>query len=143
MHFDIEVPLNEQFKELDNGLSAFKEAMVTQNHWNDVTVVLVSEFARTLMGNTGNGSDHAWGGNYFIFSGALDGGKMLGTFPDDLSNDGPLVFPPGIVIPTTPWEALWHGIAQWFGVPDGSMKKVLPNYEQFNNLMLKETDLFK
>ena len=36
--------------------------MKAQSIWDDVVVVCISEFARTLMGNTGNGSDHAWGG---------------------------------------------------------------------------------
>lgn len=58
MHFDIEIPLENAFKEINHGLKTFKDAMVAQNKWDDVTVVLVSEFARTLMGNTGNGSDH-------------------------------------------------------------------------------------
>lgn len=55
MHFDIEVPLSNQFDEISLGLSTFREAMIAQQKWEDVTVVLVSEFARTLMGNTGNG----------------------------------------------------------------------------------------
>ena len=142
LHADIEKPLESRFEELNNGIKVFKEAMVAQNHWDDVTVVLVSEFARTLMGNTGNGSDHAWGGNYFIASGALDGGKMLGTFPDDLSNDGPLVFPPGIVIPTLSWEGLWDPIARWFGVPDESLENVLPNRADFEDNLLSLLDLF-
>ena len=85
----------------------------------------------------------AWGGNYIIASGALDGGKVLGTFPDDLSNDGEVVFPPGIVIPTTPWESLWDPIARWFGVADDALDKVLPNRAAFADRLLNQEDVFK
>jgi len=80
-------------------------------------------------------SDHAWGGNFVVASGALDGGKILGDFPEDLSNDGPLVFQPGIVIPTTPWESLWNSVSQWFGVSnEADLDKILPNRGKFDNL---------
>ena len=68
MHFDIEVPLENRFEELNDGILRFKNEMEAQNKWNDVAVVLVSEFARTLMGNTGNGSDH---GMSCIFTDAM------------------------------------------------------------------------
>ncbi len=34
--------------------------------WNNVTVVQTSDFARTLNPNSGDGTDHAWGGNYMM-----------------------------------------------------------------------------
>jgi uncharacterized protein (DUF1501 family) len=58
------------------------------------------------------------GGNYFIAGGEVRGKKILGTYPDILSEDGPLIFQPGIVIPTKPWESTWNGVAQWFGITD-------------------------
>lgn len=67
--------------------------------------------------NENKNSDHAWGGNYFAASGSLKGGKILGEYPDDLTSSGSrIVSDVGIVVPTTPWEALWNGIAEWFGV---------------------------
>lgn len=101
---------------MNGGLKSFTTEMKAQGAWNDVTVVMVSEFARTLPGNTGAGSDHAWGGNYFIAGGEVKGKQILGSYPDILSEDGPLIFAPGIVIPTLPWDSLWNGVAQWFGI---------------------------
>jgi len=95
--------------------------MKAQGAWDDVTIVMVSEFARTLAGNTGVGSDHAWGGNYFIAGGEVDGKRILGTYPETFSYDGPLVFEPGIVLPTQSWDTLWNGVAQWFGVTDATV----------------------
>ncbi len=88
-------------------------------------------------------SDHAWGGNYFAASGSFDGGKVLGEFPRNLTNDGDYAFEPGIVIPSYPWESLWNGIAQWFGVTSpNDLTTVLPNRNTFANLLWAESDLF-
>ena len=88
-------------------------------------------------------SDHAWGGNFLIASGGLDGGKVLGEFPDTLTNDGDLVFAPGIVIPTLPWESLWDPVARWFGVGADALDRVLPNRAPFTDILLKMEDIFK
>jgi uncharacterized protein (DUF1501 family) len=45
---------------MNTSLQAFTTEMKAQGTWDDVTIVMVSEFARTLTGNTGAGSDHAW-----------------------------------------------------------------------------------
>ena len=59
----------------------------------------------------------------------------MGDFPEDLSNDGPFVFSPGIVIPTTPWDSLWNSVSQWFGVSnEADLDKILPNRGTFDNL---------
>jgi len=125
---------------LNQGLDEFKKEMDNQGHWNDVTIVMVSEFARTLLENSGAGSDHAWGGNYFVAGGDVDGGKILGQYPNSLDSSSPLVFEPGIVIPTTPWEAVWNGVSQWLGVTNPSdLDEVLPNRNSFSNLFSRAT----
>ena len=50
---------------------------------------------------------YAWtfflgGGNYFIAGGEVKGKRIIGEYPHILSEDGPLIFEPGIVIPTKP-----------------------------------------
>jgi uncharacterized protein (DUF1501 family) len=145
MHFDIEGPLRVSFSEMSESLMKFRNEMKNLEMWDQVTVVVVSEFARTLKGNTGSGSDHAWGGNYFIMGGDLTdggGGKILGTYPDDLSNDSPDVFRPGIVIPTTPWESLWNPIAQWFGIEENDLDEILPNRHEFMDRLFSKADLY-
>ena len=113
--------MNDLTMTLDKELQAFTAEMKAQKVWDDVTIVTVSEFARTLQGNTGAGSDHGWGGNYFVAGGEVRGKQILGTFPDDLSEDGSQIFEPGIVIPTLPWDAIWNPIAQWFGIIDDNV----------------------
>jgi hypothetical protein len=87
-------------------------------------------------------SDHAWGGNYFLASGSLDGGKILGKFPSDMTDDGDFVFN-GVVVPTKPWEAVWNGVAQWFGIEsEEDLKTILPNREAFPSDLFEKSDLF-
>lgn len=60
--FDTHGDMLEDFKNLittlNTGMEEFHNEMVDQGLWDSVTVVMVSEFARTLPVNTGNGSDH-------------------------------------------------------------------------------------
>ena len=62
--YDTHTNLNTNFDGLTERLNAAVDAFVTemkdQNKWGSVTVVAVSEFARTLTTNSGSGSDHAW-----------------------------------------------------------------------------------
>mmetsp|Transcript_1494 Transcript_1494/g.3130 ORF Transcript_1494/g.3130 Transcript_1494/m.3130 type:complete len:1117 (-) Transcript_1494:133-3483(-) len=129
--------------EIDGALSAFSMEMKKINEWNNVTVVFVSEFGRTLFANTAQGSDHAWGGNYFIAGGSVAGQKVHGQYPNNLTIYGDLVFAPGIVIPKLPWEAMWNGIAEWFGVnKTAELDEVLPNRNTFPGDLLTSSDLF-
>ena len=117
-HDNLQTDFNMLMLELDGGFGAFVKEMKfvdemnPQRRWDEVTVVMVSEFARTLTVNTGLGTDHGWGGNYFVAGGSISGKKILGEYPDTLTPDGDLIIEPGIVIPTTSWDALWNGLAQ-------------------------------
>jgi len=140
-HSDNGPALTNLLSEVDGALLCFTNELKAQGIWNNVTVVSASEFGRTLTSN-GQGTDHAWGGNHFIAGGAVDGGKILGQFPSDLTDNGPLNIGRGRLIPTTAWEHLWHGLAQWFGVSSTRMPDILPNMGNFQNLFT-EGDLFK
>jgi uncharacterized protein (DUF1501 family) len=54
-HADGLVSLAERLTIVNDGLEAFVTEMKNQGRWDNVTVVVVSEFGRTLMGNTGSG----------------------------------------------------------------------------------------
>lgn len=46
--------------QLNEALDSFVQEMKSQNLWNDVTVIVASEFGRTMHSNSGDGTDHAW-----------------------------------------------------------------------------------
>ena len=67
-----------------------------------------------------------------MVGGSVKVGQMLGQYPSNFSS-GPLHLGNGILLPTTPWEALWNGLGQWFGVEEKSLNSVLPNRPNFLN----------
>merc|ERR1719424_2706646 len=113
-------------QEVNSGLTSFVNEMKRPavNMWNNVAIVTVSDFGRTLTSN-GVGTDHAWGGNHVIMGGAVKGGLIHGQYLDDMTAAGARVLSRGRVIPTLPWEAMWYPIAQWMGVADNQLTTVL------------------
>jgi len=116
---------------LDGAIAAFSNEMKSMGIWDGITVIQMSDFGRTLPANGGDGSDHAWGGNYMMMGGTVRGGQVLGTYPDVLTDDGPLILQRGRVIPTTSWDVIFAGIAEWAGVPSASLGYVCPNLDKF------------
>jgi len=78
-HQDVEKNLAGRFIEVDGAIAAFASELKNMGVWKNVTVVQTSDFARTLSPNSGDGTDHAWGGNAFLFGGDVKGGQILGA----------------------------------------------------------------
>ena len=68
-----------------------------------------------------------------LLGGGVNGGQILGQYPSDIRNSkqNPLNVGRGRMIPTTPWDGLWHGVAQWMDVDEAHMLDVLPNKDMF------------
>jgi len=131
MHFDVVNALDAKLTAVDDILMNFETNMKAQGRWDDTTLVIFSDFGRDLTMNGGNGTDHGWGSNLFFAGGAVKGGQILGTYPDDLTNQSPHVMA-GTVIPTTPFDSMWNSIAQWMGVTtDAGLDLVAPNRNSF------------
>lgn len=150
-HDDLKKSLRPKFRELNGALTRFRDELVAQGLWNDVAIVVTSDFARTLTPNGNQGSDHAWGGNYFMMGGKVDGGKILGRYPSDLSESGDLNIGRGRFLPTTSWDCIWNGVCEWMGATStAELDYCLPNRHNVvggtNNMftdMFHETDLFQ
>lgn len=62
----------------------------------------------------------------------MNGGRILGQYPDDLTEKGPLNIGRGRFIPTTSWDTIMNSVAEWAGVTgEKKLSKVLPNREKF------------
>jgi uncharacterized protein (DUF1501 family) len=111
-------------------VSAFWTALGEIGAQNEVTTFSMSEFARTLNSN-GNGSDHAWGGVQFVMGGAVQGGRLYGSWPDQTLN-GPVSFSRGQTIPAIGVEQMGSTLAQWMGVTNASdLNTIFPNLPNF------------
>lgn len=71
---------------------------------------MTSEFGRTVTPNSSGGSDHGWGGNYFVMGGQIKGGRVLGKHPMNYNSNNPHITGRGAWIPTTSNEAMWVSI---------------------------------
>lgn len=117
-------------------LGAFYNATVELGVQSEVTTFTMSDFSRTFQPNSNTGSDHAWGSHHIVMGGAVNGGKMYGTFPtlalggpDDSGSNGRWV-------PTTSSSQYAATLAQRFGVSTTQLPMVFPFIGNFasNNL---------
>lgn len=143
-HHSFDDQTSQHFGRINDALSTFKDEMVAQGMWDNVAVLLVSDFGRTITSN-GKGTDHAWGGNYALISGALNGGKILGRYPYKLGAEGELNFGRGRILPSTPWEGPWAGLSEWMGIEtEEELVKVLPNIKNFpESKLFRRSEIFK
>jgi uncharacterized protein (DUF1501 family) len=117
------------FTELSQGLNAFYNATVELGIASQVTTFTASDFGRTYPTN-GSGSDHGWGSHQFVLGGAVQGGRLFGTFPT-LAVNGPDDTGQGRWIPTTSVDEFSATLATWFGVSASDLPSVLPNIGRF------------
>jgi uncharacterized protein (DUF1501 family) len=134
--------LSNKFSDLNEALSSFVDEMKAQGSWDDTTLVISSDFGRTLTPNSGEGSDHGWGGNYFITGGAVKGGRIHGEYPADITATGPLNIGRGRLIPTLSWESILNSCLQWMGVPDADLDYCLPNRMETGAELFAVEDIF-
>lgn len=132
MHGDLLEPQADMLAGVDAAITAYQRALETLGLANDVVTFTASDFGRTLRSN-GRGTDHAWGGNAFVFGGPVDGGRIFGNFPD-LTLDGPDdVGYGGRLLPGISADLYFAEMLRWFGVPPQEMASVLPNIANFWN----------
>jgi hypothetical protein len=133
------------FGGVDAAFTAFADEMKAKNVWESVTLIQTSDFARTLTPNGSEppGTDHAWGGNYIMMGGAVKGGQIVGQYPSDIGEFGPLALSRGRMIPTTSWDAVFLPIAEWAGVDGGAdgsgFLDVIPNKDNYPTSHFPET----
>ena len=117
------------FTELSQALNAFYAATVQLGVASQVTTFSASDFGRTYPTN-GSGSDHGWGSHQLVLGGAVQGGRLFGTFPT-LAVNGPDDTGQGRWIPTTSVDEFSATLATWFGVAASDLATVLPNIGRF------------
>lgn len=115
---------------MSQALGAFWTSLGEIGAQNEVTTFSMSEFARTLSSN-GNGSDHAWGGVQFVMGGMVNGGRLYGTFPDQVLNNA-VSFSRGQTIPSTSVDQMAATLARWMGVTSTTdLAAIFPNLINF------------
>lgn len=70
------------------------------------------------------------------------GGKVLGHYIDTFDPDSEYMTGRSVPIPTSANDALWFGLAQWYGILEDEMTYVLPNIGNFGCDLFNEKVLF-
>lgn len=132
------------FRELNSALDSFSGEMKSQGYWDNVSLVITSDFGRTLTANSGEGSDHAWGGNYFVMGGAVKGGRIHGEYPPDITQGGPYNIGRGRLIPTLSWESMLNSVVEWMGAETTEeLDYCLPNRDQTGTKLFSKDEVFE
>src|SRR5437773_7185191 len=78
-HGNETVQLSTLLRQFSNGIAAFCQAM--GDGMEDVVLVTMSEFGRTVEENGNGGTDHGHGSFMMVIGGAVQGGKIYGKWP--------------------------------------------------------------
>jgi uncharacterized protein (DUF1501 family) len=130
-HNDLLANQADRFNTVGPALTAFYRATEELGVAGSVTTFTESEFSRTMNSNTGNGSDHAWGGHHLVIGGSVNGGRYFGQLPNLQLNGPDDAGDRGLWIPTTSLDQYGATLATWFGVRDMDLGIVFPNLANF------------
>jgi len=71
-----------------------------------------------------------------VIGGGLEGGRIVGKYPDDLTINGPNILTHGRVIPSMSWDSVMNGVARWVGITNETdLIRVVPNRMKFSNIL--------
>lgn len=135
-------PHNSLLAQVSTAIKAFYDETVAQGVADDVTTFTLSDFNRTLNpAGTGSnvGSDHGWGGPYFVIGGSVAGGNFYGRptsngsiVPPLIMGDGDDVDTRGRFIPSVSVEQYAATLARWYGLAEADIPLVFPNIVNFS-----------
>ena len=126
----------ELLQQVSQALDAFYAATVQFQLEDQVTAFTMSDFGRTLE-RSGNGSDHGWGAHHLILGGAVNGGRIYGTYPlmtnyanfNSTNND--YADSRGVMLPNTSLSQYGATLAKWFGASDTGLDSLFPTLQNF------------
>ena len=131
------IRLSQLASDLDKGLSSFQAEMQAQgladpDGSDQVTTFTASDFGRTLTVN-GDGSDHGWGGHYFVMGGAVNGGQLIGDWPSYVIGGEDDTADKGRVIPSMSVNQYGATLASWMGLSDSDINSIFPDLANFDS----------
>ena len=85
----------------------------------------------------------AWGGNYFVLGGGVQGGKIHGDYPADITESGPLNLGRGRLIPTLSWESMFQPVLEWMGADTTEeLDYCMPNRAATGTKLFSQNEVF-
>ena len=124
--------LNRLLPPLGNGLVALAEELGPL--YQDTTIVVMSEFGRTIAENGNNGTDHGHGNAMWIMGGSIQGRKLYGDWPG--MSEANQHESRDLAITTDFRDVLMSILTKQFSLNDRALAQVFPDYRQQNRIAL-------
>ncbi|MBR9909451.1 MAG: DUF1501 domain-containing protein [Gammaproteobacteria bacterium] len=127
--------LGRRFAQLDAGLVRLRQHLAAS--WEQTTVIVATEFGRTVAENGTGGSDHGTGTALLLAGGAVQGGRVLGEWPGLGHSD---LFEGRDLMPTSSMQA-WIGavLGQHWGLSAAQLQEVFPGVQPAATRLLRPT----
>jgi uncharacterized protein (DUF1800 family)/uncharacterized protein (DUF1501 family) len=129
-HSEVHEHLAIKFEQINEALELFVQEMRNQNAFEDVVLVVQSDFGRALHSN-GFGTDHGWAGNTFLLGGSVNGGRVYNDFLESYLEGSEQDIGHGRLVPRYPWESMMVPVAQWMGIEQHQLEEAFPNIGNF------------
>jgi len=123
--------LPQLIKAMFANLEAFQQDLEARGLDERVVTFNQSDFGRTPTINA-NGTDHGWGGHYFMMGTPVNGGKVIGDIPEFGVETDKMLY--NLSIPDYSVEQYASNIAKWFGLSASEILEVLPNLSRFDDV---------
>jgi uncharacterized protein (DUF1501 family) len=114
-------PLAQRLTGLDTGLQMLKAELGA--HWQQTTVIVVTEFGRAAAANGTRGTDHGTAGCAFVVGGAVAGGRVIADWPGLAARD---LHEGRDLRATTDLRSLFKGVLhERFGVSESALARAV------------------
>lgn len=124
--------LADKLGKLGEGLATLANSL--GNNYQNTTIMVMSEFGRTVAENGNSGTDHGHGNVVWLMGGTINGGKVHGRWPGLAQNQ---LFEGRDLDVTTDFRSVIGTVlAGNFGLDEGRIAQVIPNYQADYNLKL-------
>ncbi len=127
--------LANKLQRLGEGLAALVTGL--QKEYLNTTILVMSEFGRTVAQNGNNGTDHGHGNVAWIMGGNVNGGKVYGRWPGLEPNQ---LYVGRDLAVTTDFRSIIGAVAGGqFGLDADTLRRVIPNFQPdagLQNLMI-------
>lgn len=124
--------LNRLLPPLGEGLATLTQEL--GDLYQDTTIVVMSEFGRTVAENGNSGTDHGYGNAMWIMGGQVRGRKVYGEWPG--LSELNLHQSRDLAITTDYRDVVMSILTQQFSLNDSALAQVFPDYRQQNRIAL-------
>jgi uncharacterized protein (DUF1501 family) len=131
-HINQKELLQRYLKPLGRGLATLVKEL--KPIYKDTTIIVMSEFGRTVKENGNRGTDHGHGNAMWVLGGSVRGGQIYGKWPT--LEESQLFEARDLAVTTDFRDAIASVLEQHLSVPKPLISRIFPNYQLASQLQL-------